>query len=90
MFTMVAQNTRKTISAAAAVRPVVVAGPGRTIGAIETLTGIPLARRAVVSREGRSLRLDRQDLFDVLSDHVDLLQGVFASVLDSGRSGTSP
>jgi hypothetical protein len=35
----------------------------------------------VVSKEGRALRLDRQELFEVLADDSDLLHGVFASVL---------
>jgi len=34
----------------------------------------------------RALRLDRQDLFDVLADHPDLLQSIFACVLDAGRA----
>jgi len=59
----------------------VVAGAGRTIGGGETLAGASSGRRAVVSRDGRALRLDRQELFEVLADHGDLLHGVFASVL---------
>ena len=71
-------------------RPLTVAGAGRTIGAVETLTGASLQRRALVSHNGRALRLDRQDLFEVLADHSDLLLGVFSSVLDSGRTTSPP
>lgn len=59
----------------------VVAGAGRTIGGGETLAGATAGRCAVVSKEGRALRLDRQELFEVLADDSDLLHGVFASVL---------
>ena len=58
-----------------------IAGAGRTIGGGEALAGAAAGRRAVVSKEGRALRLDRQELFEVLSDDSDLLHGVFASVL---------
>src|SRR5688572_328057 len=61
--------------------PTALAGPGRTIGGGETLAGAAAGRRAVVSMEGRALRLDRQELFEVLADDSDLLHGVFASVL---------
>jgi CRP-like cAMP-binding protein len=59
----------------------VVAGAGRTIGGGETLAGAAAGRCAVVLKEGRALRLDRQELFEVLADDSDLLHGVFASVL---------
>ena len=61
--------------------PPVVAGSGRTIGGGEPLAGAAAGRCAVVSKEGRALRLDRQELFEVLADDSDLLHGVFASVL---------
>ena len=61
--------------------PTALAGAGRTIGGGETLAGAAAGRRAVVSMEGRALRLDRQELFEVLADDSDLLHGVFASVL---------
>lgn len=59
-------------------RPV---GVGSTIGLAEALTGTPRGREARVTRDGEALRLDQDELFDVLADHDDLLQGVFASVL---------
>ena len=74
--------------------PPILLGPGRTIGVAETLAGLSPRRRATVSREGHALRLDHDELFDVLSDHVDLLQGVFSGVLsaqdeeDEPRSGS--
>jgi hypothetical protein len=43
----------------------------------------------VVAREGAALRLDHEELFDVLADHVGLLQGVFSGLLQ-GSTGVSP
>jgi ATP/ADP translocase/CRP-like cAMP-binding protein len=57
----------------------IVAGPGATIGWAEALTGTSPGRRAVVTQPGRALRLGRDELFEVLADHGDLLQGVFSA-----------
>jgi hypothetical protein len=40
-----------------------------------------LGWRATVTKEGRALRLDRDELYSVLADHVDLMQGLFAGVI---------
>lgn len=56
-------------------------GAGATVGVVETLTGGSPTRRAVVSRDGRALKLAHDVLFDVLADRSDLLQGVFGGVL---------
>ena len=69
---------------AAAADPIV-AGPGSAIGVSETLAGVPLGRRAVVTRAGQALRLDHDDLFDVLADHIDLLQGLFSGLLSTNQ-----
>jgi hypothetical protein len=61
----------------------VIAGAGSTIGMSETLAGVSLGRRAVVTRDGLALRLDHDELFDVLADHIDLLQGVFSALLQA-------
>ena len=60
-----------------------VAGPGSTIGVLETLAGVSLGRRATVTREGQAMRLDRDELFEVLADHIDLLQGLFSGLLQA-------
>ncbi|HEX6323265.1 MAG TPA: Npt1/Npt2 family nucleotide transporter [Vicinamibacterales bacterium] len=62
-------------------RPAAAAGPGSTVGVADTLTRTASTRRLVVTRAGRALRIDPDDLFDVLADHGDLLQGVFSSLL---------
>jgi HEAT repeat protein/CRP-like cAMP-binding protein len=64
----------------------IVAGPGSTIGVSETLAGVPLGRRATVTREGQAVRLDRDELFDVLADHIDLLQGLFSGLLQANQT----
>jgi CRP-like cAMP-binding protein len=65
-------------------QPGVVAGVGSTVGVAETLCGESPGRRAVVEHDGRALRLDSDELFDVLADHGDLLQGVFRGVIAGG------
>jgi CRP-like cAMP-binding protein len=52
-------------------------GPGQSLGVAETLVGAAAGRRATVSAPGRALRLGHEDLFGVLTDHVDLLQALF-------------
>jgi CRP-like cAMP-binding protein/HEAT repeat protein len=64
----------------------IVAGPGSTIGVSETLAGVSLGRRATVTSEGQALRLDHDELFDVLADHIDLLQGLFSGLLQANQA----
>jgi len=54
---------------------------GATIGVADTLAGTASGWRAAVTKDGRALRLDRDELFSVLADHVDLMQGLFSGVL---------
>jgi CRP-like cAMP-binding protein/HEAT repeat protein len=61
----------------------IVVGTGATVGVAETLAGVSPRGRATVVRPGHALRLDREELFGVLADHVDLLQGVFSGVLNA-------
>jgi CRP-like cAMP-binding protein len=65
-----------------------VATPGATIGVADTLAGTASGWRATVTREGRALRLDRDVLFTVLADHVDLMQGLFSGVLALRKADT--
>ena len=57
------------------------AGRAATLGLGETLAGVPLPWRATVTEEGRALRVQRDDLFATLADHVDLLRGIFAEIV---------
>ena len=64
----------------------IVASSGSTIGVSETLAGVPLGRRATVTREGQAVRLDHDELFEVLADHIDLLQGLFSGLLQANQT----
>ncbi len=67
-----------------------VAGSGCTMGLSEALAGVPLGRRATVRHAGYALRIERDDLFDLLADHIDLLQGLFSGVLSANEPETAP
>jgi len=58
-----------------------VAPAGTTLGVTETLAGVDPAFAATVTLSGRALRLEREPLFNVLGDEVDLMQGLFSGVL---------
>jgi AAA family ATP:ADP antiporter len=60
--------------------PAVTAGPGDAIGVIETLGGGLAEARARGVASGSALRIDRDALFEVLSDRIDLLRGLFAAM----------
>jgi AAA family ATP:ADP antiporter len=60
---------------------IAIAPAGATLGVADTLAGRTSGWRATVSKDGRALRLDREELFSVLADHVDLMQGLFSGVL---------
>jgi AAA family ATP:ADP antiporter len=59
----------------------VIAAAGTTIGVADTLAGVASGWRATVVQDGRAMRVDRDDLFAVLADHVDLMQGLFSGAL---------
>ncbi len=61
--------------------PADTADTGDAIGIYETLGGVPFPVRAEVIQEGQGLRFVRSDLFDLLADHIDLLQGIFSGLL---------
>ncbi|HUE89785.1 MAG TPA: Npt1/Npt2 family nucleotide transporter [Vicinamibacterales bacterium] len=56
---------------------------GDVIGMYETLSGQHLPGHAVVTAEGSALRFDRMELFDLLADHVEMLQGLFSGLLNA-------
>jgi hypothetical protein len=60
--------------------PVIVL-PGTTLGVTETLAGLDAGAGATVTKPGRALRLDREPLFGILGDDVELMQGLFSGVL---------
>jgi hypothetical protein len=54
---------------------------GDAVGIYETLGGVSFPVRTEVTQEGQALRFMRSDLFDLLADHIDLLQGIFSGLL---------
>jgi CRP-like cAMP-binding protein len=54
---------------------------GDVLGMYETFGGRYMAGRATVTQDGTALRIDRGDLFELLADHVVLLQGIFSALL---------
>jgi len=56
------------------------AGPTDIVGIFETLAGLDFACSARILREGVALRVDREDLFDLLSQRSGLLRQVFSAL----------
>ena len=63
--------------------------PGDAIGIYETLADEPAEATVRVSLGGIAVRIDGRDLFDLLADHVDLLQGLFSALLGSRQAGSA-
>jgi len=61
---------------------------GACIGVRETLAGASFLETARIVASGKALQIDRDPLFDLLADRMDLLQGVFSAVFH--REGGSP
>ena len=59
----------------------VTVGPGGTLLVAQMLAGSRAGWRARAMRGGRILRAERDDVFMLLSERIDLLQGLFSGVL---------
>ena len=58
------------------------AGAGDTVGVYETLAGAERTGwRAHVTQPGVALRVERDALFDLLTDRIELLQGLFSAMM---------
>ena len=53
---------------------------GASLGVHETLAGASFADTVRVVEPGKALLVDREPLFDLLADRMDLLQGIFSAV----------
>ena len=67
--------------------PVATAQPGDAVGVYETLAGLEADPRfehlrLLVTEPGSALRIDRDDLFDLLGQRPDMLQQIFAAIFD--------
>jgi CRP-like cAMP-binding protein len=63
---------------------------GSTVGVAETLAGHAAGWQATVTENGRALRLGQDELLAVLTDHVDLMQGLFSGALAVRGSAVAP
>ena len=67
------------------------AGAGDCTGVYETLGGLDATRwRGHVTRGGVALRVEREALFDLLADHIDLLQGLFSALQRQTARAAAP
>ncbi|HVL67718.1 MAG TPA: Npt1/Npt2 family nucleotide transporter [Vicinamibacterales bacterium] len=64
--------------------PAVVASGGDTIGSFSALAGPRVGRDATVVRSGVALRIDRDELFEMLGDRPEMLRQLFAGVMETG------
>jgi CRP-like cAMP-binding protein len=60
--------------------PIVVRG-GDVVGLLQTLAGVPLGRRQRAMRRTRALRIEREELFDLLGRRPALLQQLLGAML---------
>jgi CRP-like cAMP-binding protein len=65
--------------------PAETARGGDAIGVLNTMAGRSLGRKATVMKGGVALKMDREDLFDVLSERPELLRQMFASLFKRER-----
>ncbi|MEZ5418285.1 MAG: Npt1/Npt2 family nucleotide transporter [Vicinamibacterales bacterium] len=61
--------------------PADTAESGDIVGMYETLSGRPMTSSATVSLAGTALRIEHDRLFELLADHLPLLQGIFSGLL---------
>jgi AAA family ATP:ADP antiporter len=61
-------------------RPASTLSEGDVVGLYETLAAVPAGVNVTVTKSGTALRIDRQELFDLLADNIDLLQGLFSAL----------
>jgi len=70
--------------------PPAVARGGDVVGSTHTMAGLSLGRSAEVVRSGVALRIDHDDLFDVLGERPELLRQMFASMFRMRETVPSP
>ncbi len=64
-------------------QPALEAGPNDVVGVSHTLAGFGLGRKAHVVCDGTALRIGREDLFDLISQHPELLRELFSTVFSA-------
>jgi CRP-like cAMP-binding protein len=66
------------------------AGAGSVVGAVATLSGRPLGRAGRVGREGVAVRIDREDLCNLLSERPGLLLPLLTGLFNLAGSPPQP
>ena len=56
---------------------------GDTIGSFAALSGRTIGRSATVAKEGLAMRIDRDDLFELLGEHPELMRQLFTGLFRS-------
>jgi CRP-like cAMP-binding protein len=69
-------------------QPPVIAHGGDIIGSVNTMAGHSLGRSAKVTKGGLALKIDRDDLFDVLGERAELLRQMFAGMFKREKPAT--
>jgi CRP-like cAMP-binding protein len=64
----------------------IIAGRGDVVGLYETLAGMPLGRRQLARTSGAALRIQREDLFDLMGQRQALLQQLLGALFKNGRA----
>jgi CRP-like cAMP-binding protein len=66
-----------------------VAHAGDVIGSLSMLSGKPLSKRAEITRSGVAIRLDRDELFDLLGERPELLRQLFEGMFKIGAEAAA-
>jgi CRP-like cAMP-binding protein len=66
------------------------AGPGTVLGSLSMLSGRPLGKSADVLRSGAALRIDRDELFELLGERPELLRQLFEGMFRIGADVATP
>lgn len=62
---------------------------GDVIGSLSMLSGKPLSKRAEITRSGVAIRLDRDELFELLGERPELLRQLFEGMFKIGAEAAA-
>jgi hypothetical protein len=63
---------------------------GDAVGVYETLAGVAIGRRAVAASQGAALRIDADDLFDVVGQRPLLMSSLFTALMGARAEAPAP
>jgi CRP-like cAMP-binding protein len=69
-------------------QPRATARGGDILGSVNTMAGHSLGRSATVVQDGVALKIDREDLFDLLGERPELLRQMFAGMFTRQKPET--